>query len=70
MVYCRVCEGQYNVGEKWYVDNELDVRRRTCCFGIVPNEELRQKWFDELKSMKKRYLILKDGLKCMSPKGC
>ena len=65
MVYCRVCKGQYK-NEKWYFDKELDVHRRTCCKGIVPYEDLRQKWQDELKSIKKRYLILKDGLEKMS----
>tara|TARA_R110002012_G_scaffold292191_1_gene487160 strand:- start:52 stop:261 length:210 start_codon:yes stop_codon:yes gene_type:complete len=63
--YCRVCGDKWK-NEKWYKDKELDVMRRTCCLGIVPNEKTRQQWKDEIKSIKERYLILKEGLEKMS----
>ena len=57
MVYCRVCKGEW-INDKWFLDKELDVFRRTCCLGIVRNEKLRQKWKDEIKSIKQRHLVL------------
>ena len=52
MVYCRVCKRQWK-NEKWFLDKELDVYRRTCCLRIVPDENLRQQWKDEIKYIKK-----------------
>ena len=67
MVYCRVCKRQWK-NEKWFLDKELDVYRRTCCLRIVPDENLRQQWKDEIKYIKERYLILKEGLENMTSK--
>ena len=64
MGLCRTCGCYYN-GEKWYLDEELDVYRRTCCHQIVPNKDLIQKWKNEMKSIKKRYYKLKEGIEAM-----
>ncbi len=66
MGWCRVCGLEYK-GEKWYVDNNIDLMRRSCCDGMPSNETKRQEWLDEIKEIKKRYEILKYALKSMGP---
>ena len=47
MGWCRVCGLQYK-GDKWYMDNNIDSMRRSCCDGMPPNETKRQEWLDEI----------------------